>query len=794
MQQALLRSFDRLNKDDVKQVGGKNASLGEMITALKSERIPVPDGFATTAHAFRRFVSDNGMESDIRSWLSKHSSGEATLAQAGESIRQRILDGDFSRGFIDQITRAYERLGAHAKRQEAPVAVRSSATAEDLPDASFAGQQESFLNIRGIRPLLSAIKRCYASLYTDRAISYRIKQGYDHMEVALSVGVQLMVRSDKACSGVMFTLDTESGFPDMILVSGAWGLGDNVVQGTVRPDEFRVFKPLLDKDGLTPIVEKRLGTKARTMVLAKGWGKTTRNERTLVRDRRRFVLDDQEILQLARWAVVIEDHYGMAMDIEWAKDGKTGGLFIVQARPETVHSQKEKGIMQSYHLKETGRELARGMPVGQGIGQGKVQVISDVADIEEFQEDNILVTEMTDPDWVPIMKKACGIVTERGGRTSHAAIVSREMGVPAVVGVEDARERLKDVGEVTVSCAQGDEGIIYEGHLDYEVDEIDLTTLPETRTEIMLNIARPAAAMQWWRLPAEGIGLARMEFIINNVVRAHPMALLNYDQLEDKDARRRIRKLTRDYEDRAEYFVDTLTQGISLVAASRYPAPAIVRMSDFKTNEYDKLVGGGQFEQHEQNPMLGFRGASRYISEAYSEAFALECRALKRVRETVGLDNVVVMIPFCRTLNEADLVLKAMAANGLIRGEKGLEVYVMAEVPSNIVLADDFARRFDGFSIGSNDLTQLVLGVDRDSEQLAHLFDERDEAVLRMIGTLIEQAHSRNRKVGICGQGPSDHPELATRLVRMGIDSISINPDSVVKVRENVHRIEQRLD
>lgn len=792
MQQALLRSFDKLDKDDIKHVGGKNASLGEMITALKSEQIPVPDGFATTAHAFRRFLADNGMESDIRNWLSQHDSGEISLAQAGKNIRERIMEGEFSRGFVDQINRGYERLGAHAKRKEVPVAVRSSATAEDLPDASFAGQQESFLNIRGIRPLLTAIKRCYASLYTDRAISYRIKQGFDHMEVALSVGVQLMVRSDKACSGVMFTLDTESGFPDMVLVSGAWGLGDNVVQGTVRPDEFRVFKPLLNKKGVTPIVEKRLGTKGKTMVLAKGGGKTTRNERTLVRDRRRFILDDDEILQLARWAVVIEEHYGMAMDIEWAKDGKTGGLYIVQARPETVHSQKEKGILQSYRLKETGKELARGMPVGQSIGHGRIQVISDASDIEEFQADNVLVTEMTDPDWVPIMKKASGIITERGGRTSHAAIVSREMGVPAIVGVEDAMEKLADVGEVTVSCAEGDEGIVYEGSLEYEVEEIDLTSLPKTRTEIMLNIARPAAAMRWWRLPVEGIGLARMEFIINNVVRAHPLALLHYDDLEDKKSRKRIRKLTRNYEDRGEYFVDTLAQGISLIAASRHPAPVIVRMSDFKSNEYDKLIGGNEFEHEEQNPMLGFRGASRYISEAYRDAFALECQAVKRVREEVGLDNVVVMIPFCRTLNEADQVLEEMANNGLIRGEKGLEVYVMAEVPSNIVLAADFARRFDGFSIGSNDLTQLVLGVDRDSQQLAHLFDERDKAVLQMIETLIEEAHAKNRKVGICGQGPSDHPDLAERLVRMGIDSISLNPDSVVKVREQVHRIEQR--
>jgi pyruvate,water dikinase len=621
---------------------------------------------------------------------------------------------------------------------------------------------------------------------------YRQEKGFDHQRVALSIGVQKMVRADKAGSGVMFTIDTETGFRDAAVINAAWGLGENVVQGTVNPDEYMVFKPLLANPGFTPIIEKNLGAKEKKLVYAVGGTKTTRNLDTARDERNTFVLDDDEILTLARWAVAIEQHYGKPMDIEWAKDGNTGRLFIVQARPETVQSRREAGYLKTYEMQQTGKRLLTGLAIGEAIAAGRVCHIRRATEIARFQDDAILVTEMTDPDWVPIMKRARGIVTDHGGRTCHAAIVSRELGIPAIVGTGKATEILKNGQEITISGAEGDQGYVYEGLLAFRETEVNLENLPETRTRIMMNIASPAAAFRWWRLPVKGIGLARMEFIINSIIKIHPLALLHFDQVADPEARREILALTQGYEDKVEYFVDNLSRGIAKIAASQYPEPVIVRTSDFKTNEYANLIGGQQFEFQENNPMLGFRGASRYYSDRYREGFALECRALKRVREEIGLTNVIVMIPFCRTLKEADRVLQVLGDNGLKRGEAGLLVYVMAEIPSNVILAEKFAERFDGFSIGSNDLTQLVLGVDRDSSELSELFDERDEAVTRMIQSLITSAHQVGRPVGICGQAPSDYPDFAEFLVSCGIDSISLNPDSVIKVIRRVAAAEGR--
>jgi len=785
-----IRWFKDLDSDDVPVVGGKNASLGEMIRVLKDEGIRVPDGFATTADAYWAFLEANDITEKIRSHLEDLQSGDVSLQQVGKMIRRLFRHGNFPEDIAEAIRKAYRELCERYEVDEVDVAVRSSATAEDLPEASFAGQQETFLNVTGEEELLEACRKCYASLFTDRAITYREEQGFDHMKVALSVGVQKMVRSDKASAGVMFTIDTETGFPDVVVINAAWGLGENVVQGAVTPDEYRVFKPVLGTESLKPIIEKSRGDKGQKMVYTTGGSETTKNVDTSRRERQSFVLDDEEILQLGRWAAVIEEHYGMPMDIEWAKDGETGELFIVQARPETVQSQKEAGSLKTYALKETGETLVTGLAIGEAIAAGDVCVIKSADEIDRFQDDAILVTGMTDPDWVPIMKQASGIITDYGGRTSHAAIVSRELGIPAIVGTGDATHILEDDQTVTISCAEGDQGYVYEGALEFEESQVDLEEVPETQTRIMMNIASPAAAFRWWRLPCHGIGLARMEFIVNNVIEAHPMALVRFDDLEDDQARRQIAQLTRGYEDKTEYFVDHLARGIAKIAASQYPDPVIVRMSDFKTNEYADLIGGKQFEPEEENPMLGFRGASRYYSDQYREGFALECRAIKRVREEIGLSNVVIMIPFCRTPEEADQVLDVLAENGLERDQNGLEVYVMCEVPSNVVLADQFAERFDGFSIGSNDLTQLVLGVDRDSAELAYLFDERNEAVKRMIRDLIEVAHQNGAKVGICGQAPSDYPEFAAFLVKAGIDSMSLNPDSVVEVKRRVAEVE----
>ena len=786
-----VRWLEDLDADATVEVGGKNASLGEMIRSLKGKDIRVPGGFATTAAAYRAFVEENDLKEKIGSLVAEWQSGDAPLEKVGRSVRRLFRHGDIPEALAEAVREAYGELSRRSEVDEADVAVRSSATAEDLPEASFAGQQETYLNVTGAEDLLDACRKCYASLFTDRAIAYREEQGFDHLEVALSVGVQKMVRSDKAGAGVMFTIDTDSGFPDVVVINAAWGLGENVVQGTVTPDEYMVFKPLLKNRDLAPIVDKRLGQKEKKMVYAGGGSATTRNVDTPREERRRLVLTDDEILQLARWACTIEDHYGKPMDIEWAKDGRSGELVIVQARPETVESQKAAGKLKQYRLEEEGRTLVSGLAIGQAIAAGKVNLIRSAEEIDRFEEGSVLVTEMTDPDWVPIMKQAAGIVTDYGGRTSHAAIVSRELGIAAVVGCGDATETLKDGREVTLSCAEGAEGRVYEGILDFEEEEIDLDDIPETRTRIMMNIASPPAAFRWWRIPCKGIGLARMEYVINNVIQAHPLALIHFDDLEDEDDRRRIEKLTRGYADKSAYFVDHLARGLAKIAASGHPHPVIVRMSDFKTNEYANLIGGRAFEPEEANPMLGFRGASRYTSDAYKQAFALECRAVRRVRETIGLDNVVVMIPFCRTVREAEQVLAVMAENGLERGRDGLEVYVMAEIPSNVILADRFAEHFDGFSIGSNDLTQLVLGVDRDSQKLSDLFDEQDEAVRRMIADLIATAHESGRKVGICGQAPSDHPEFAAFLVKAGIDSISLNPDSIIAVTRQVAETER---
>jgi len=786
-----IRWFEDLSSQDVAEVGGKNASLGEMIGTLQAEGIRVPGGFATTADAYRRYLQENDLAEKIESRLDDYRKGEKPLHKTGDSIRRMIRRGSWPDDLALDIRDAYRELCRRSGEEEVDVAVRSSATAEDLPDASFAGQQETFLNISGEEELLDACRKCYASLFTDRAISYRENKGFDHMQVALSVGVQKMVRSDQAGAGVMFSIDTDTGFPDLVVIDAAWGLGENVVQGTVTPDNYTVFKPLLAHRDLKPILHKKLGGKEKKMVYARRAGQTTRNIDTSAKERRSFVLSDAEILQLARWAAVIEDHYGRPMDMEWAKDGASRELFIVQARPETVQSRKEAGVLKTYTLRQQGEVLLTGLAVGEAIAAGRAQVIKSASEIDRFEEGNILVTGMTDPDWVPIMKKAAGIITDHGGRTSHAAIVSRELGIAAVIGTDHGTGELEDGQEVTLSCAEGDQGKIYQGILEYDEAEVNLEDLPEIKTQIMMNIASPAAAFRWWRLPCRGIGLARMEFIINNIIQAHPMALLNYDQLEDKDAKKQIRELTRNYDDKSEYFVDQLTQGIATIAASQYPDPVILRMSDFKTNEYADLIGGSQFEFAEENPMLGFRGASRYYHERYRAGFALECAAVKRVRETIGLDNLVVMIPFCRTLGEADRVLEVMAEEGLVRGQKGLEIYVMVEIPANVVLAEKFAERFDGFSIGSNDLTQLTLGIDRDSAILKELFDERDEAVTTSIAQVIRAANRTGTKIVICGQAPSDYPDFAAFLVEEGIDSISLNPDSVIGVIRRIAEVEK---
>ena len=784
--------FSECRRGDVGLVGGKNASLGELIAELEPKGISVPPGFATTSDAFRAYLAKNGLAKKISNELDKLAAGKASLQQSGKKVRKLMLKGEWPKVIANDILSAYRALCETAGERDVPVAVRSSATAEDLPDASFAGQQETFLNITGEAALLEACKRCYASLYTDRAISYRQVKGFAHDQIALSVGVQQMVRADTGGSGVMFSIDTETGFPDAVLINAAWGLGENVVQGAVDPDEYQVFKPFLGKAELVPILEKRLGAKAIKMIHDRDG--TPRNVPTSKEERRSFVLGDDEILELARQAKTIEEHYGQPMDMEWARDGVNGKLYIVQARPETVQSRADMGVLKSYAVEKPGEELVRGLSVGNAAVAGRICLIESAADIGRFVEGSVLVTGTTDPDWVPIMKRAAAIVTDHGGRTSHAAIVSRELGLPAIVGCGNATHVLHDQQDVTVNCSEGDEGIVTQGLSQVLVSEETLDDLPDTKTRVMLNLANPSAAFRWWRLPVDGVGLARMEFVVSNAVRVHPMALAHPERVTDPDTRAQIEALTAGYHSKPDYFVDTLSRGLSRIAAFCYPKPVIVRMSDFKTNEYADLLGGRDFEPDEENPMLGFRGASRYYSDNYSDGFALECRAIARLRGEMGFDNVVVMIPFCRTPEEADKVLSVMAKHGLKPGENGLEVYVMCEIPTNVIRAAEFAQRFDGFSIGSNDLTQLTLGIDRDSDALASLFCEDDLSVLWMIETVIREAHSAGTKVGFCGQAPSNDPSYARHLVRYGIDTISVTPDSFVQVLRNVASAEGSLE
>ena len=791
MAQTPIAWFETLDRSDVARVGGKNASLGEMVRSLGERGVRVPPGFATAADVYWRFLEANGLNDIIAQQLMAFNAGKAALSETGGAIRAAFLRADWTDDLASAIIKAYRQLCDRVGEADVDVAVRSSATAEDLPDASFAGQQETFLNIRGEKALLQACKRCFASLFTDRAISYREVKGFDHLKVALSIGVQQMVRADLASSGVMFSIDTETGFDRIVLINAAWGLGETVVQGTVDPDEYQVFKPLLADDALKPIVHKNQGEKAIKMVYASGGEQPTRTVPTSQAERQAFVLAEEEILQLARWACEIEQHYGMAMDMEWAKDGRSGEIFIVQARPETVQSHAQADAYKSYRIKSKGRTLVTGLSIGGAIVNGPVCLIRNAKEIERFVDGAVLVTENTDPDWVPIMKRAAAVVTDHGGRTSHAAIVSRELGLPAIVGARDATNVLHDDQEVAVSCAEGDEGFVYEGAAEFDVEEHNIASIPPTQTQVMFNLANPAAAFRWWQLPVDGVGLARMEFVVSNHVKIHPMALAHFDALVDENIRNTIADLTHGYESKTDYFVDRLARGLARIAAAFHPKPVIVRMSDFKTNEYAGLIGGAKFEPNEANPMIGFRGASRYYSPRYRDGFALECQAIRRLRDEMGFANVVVMIPFCRSIKEADRVLDVMTENGLKRGANGLQVYVMCEIPSNVILADAFAKRFDGFSIGSNDLTQLTLGVDRDSEDLAELFDEQDPAVKWMIQKVIEEAHKAGAKVGLCGQAPSDHPKFARFLVECGIDSISVSPDSFVAVKQHVAAAEQ---
>jgi pyruvate,water dikinase len=782
--------FEDLSRGDVALVGGKNSSLGEMVQQLGKKGIKVPGGFATTADAYRAYLAANDLEARIDEVVTRWQDHRITLQEAGQQIRAMVLHGEWPKDIEADILKSYRELSRRAGTRDLPVAVRSSATAEDLPDASFAGQQETYLNIRGDAAVLAACRRCYASLFTDRAMTYRQLKGFGHTKVALSVGVQRMVRSDTGGSGVMFSIDTESGFDKVALITAAWGLGENVVQGAVNPDEYEVYKPFLGNRKLKPIVKKTLGSKQIKMIYAAEQGAATKNVPTSKAERAAFVLSDAEILDLARMAATIEAHYGLPMDMEWARDGDTGELFIVQARPETVQSRAAAGEIRSYTVKKAGKPLVTGLSVGSAVATGRVSIIESARDIDKFVDGSILVTGTTDPDWVPIMKRASAIVTDHGGRTSHAAIVSRELGLPAIVGTGNATHVLHDEQEVTVSCTGGDEGVVHEGIAEFTSDVLRLDDLPRTKTNVMLNMANPSAAFRWWRLPADGVGLARMEFVIMNALKVHPMALVHFDSLGDEAAKAQIAELTKGFADKTEYFVDGLARGLSQIAAVAYPRPVIVRMSDFKTNEYADLLGGREFEPNEENPMIGFRGASRYYSPRYEAGFALECKAIHRLRKEMGFDNVVMMIPFCRSPVEADRVLATMARHGLKRGKDGLQVYVMGEIPANVILAEDFADRFDGFSIGSNDLTQLTLGVDRDSEALAEQFDESNPAVLWMIESLIARAHKAGAKVGLCGQAPSNDPAFAKLLVDAGIDSISVTPDSFIAVKRNVAEAE----
>lgn len=790
--------FEDLKIEDVPSVGGKNASLGEMIRTLGEKGVNVPSGFAVTAYAYKYTIEKAGVDKKIKEILADLDTHDVNnLAERGEKIRNLIKNTPLPNELEEDICKHYREMEKRYGKN-CDVAVRSSATAEDLPDASFAGQQETFLNVRGEEDLLEKVRQCFASLFTNRAISYRVDKGFDHFSVYISVGVQKMVRSDLASSGVMFSIDTESGFQNAVYITGAYGLGENVVQGAVNPDQFYVFKPTLKND-FKPILEKKVGSKEKRMIYG---DKGTIQQEVTDEDKQKFVINDDEIIKLAKWASIIEDHYQKPMDIEWAKDGNTGDLYIVQARPETVHSQKDAAVMKTYVLEEKGNIIVEGEAVGSKIGQGVANVIKNAKDISKFQKGQVLVTDMTDPDWEPIMKIAGAIVTNRGGRTCHAAIISRELGIPCVIGTGNGTETIQPGTNVTVDCSEG-VGRIYEGLLKFKVDEIKLDNLPKTKTQIMMNVGVPEKAFQQGQIPNNGVGLAREEFIINSYIGIHPLALIEYDKLKQSGSEnpkvaetiKKIDEKTKGYENKVEFFVDTLTRGIAKIAAGFYPNDVIVRLSDFKTNEYFNLIGGFLYEPKENNPMIGWRGASRYYDEKYKPAFGLECQAIKKARDEMGLTNIKPMIPFCRTPEEGQKVIQIMNEYGLKQGENGLEIYVMCEIPSNVVVADQFANIFDGFSIGSNDLTQLTLGLDRDSDLVAHIFDERNDAVKRLVKQVIDTAHAHvpRRKVGICGQAPSDFPEFAEFLVECGIDSISLNPDTVVKTRLKIAEAEQRF-
>jgi pyruvate, water dikinase len=794
-----IRWFEELSIDDVPTVGGKNASLGEMYRELTPKGIRVPNGFAITAEAYREVLTQSNSWEALKEALDGLDPGDAAdLARRGAKARKIVYGAPLPEDMQQEILTAFERM-KQEYGEEMSVAVRSSATAEDLPTASFAGQQESYLNVDGTDLLLDVCRRCFASLFTDRAIHYRIDNGFDHFKVALSVGVQKMVRSDLESSGVMFSLDTETGFRDVVFITAAWGLGENVVQGAVEPDEFYVHKPTFEV-GYKAVLRRTVGSKKIKMIYATGGSKdTTRNVPVSQLDRRRYCISDQDVLTLADYAIKIEKHYSekagvdRPMDMEWAKDGLDGQLYMVQARPETVESQREGNILRQYHLRSDGETLINGYAIGTKISSGRARYIRDVAHLHEFRPGEVLVADTTTPDWEPVMKMAAAIVTNRGGRTCHAAIIARELGVPAVVGCDTATSNVPDGETVTVSCAAGDEGRVYRGELDFEVIETDLSGMGKPRTQIMLNLGNPDLAFATACLPNEGVGLARLEFIINEYIKAHPMALLYPEKVTDENTRKDLESLFAYYADGADYFVRKLSEGVGTIAAAFWPKPVVVRMSDFKTNEYATLLGGSDFEPHEENPMIGFRGAARYIHPNYAQGFGLECTAMKRVRETMGLTNVKLMIPFCRRIEEAEKVLEVMAKNGLKRGENDLEIYVMCEIPNNVIMIDEFSKLFDGFSIGSNDLTQLTLGVDRDSEIVSFDFDERDPGVKTMIRMAVEGARRNNRHSGLCGQAPSDYPEMAEYLVELGIDSMSLNPDTVLSTTQHILEVEARL-
>lgn len=778
MTQYVLR-LDQAGMNDVDKVGGKNASLGEMITELSEAGVRVPGGFATTADAYREFLAHGGLADRINARLNELDADDTqALAKTGGEIRSWIMQADFQPALDQAIVAAYDEM--RGDQDEINVAVRSSATAEDLPDASFAGQQETFLNIRGLDNIKHAIKEVFASLYNDRAISYRVHQGFAHAEVALSAGIQRMVRSETASSGVMFSLDTESGFQHVVFITAAYGLGETVVQGAVNPDEFYVYKPTL-KQNVPAILRRTLGSKAIKMIYTEDGsaGKAVETVDVSYADRNRFCIDDADVEELARIAVTIEKHYGRPMDIEWARDGDDGQLYIVQARPETVRSQTQQAVIERYLMKETGSVLVEGRSIGHRIGSGPVRLVASIDQMHHVQPGDVLVTDMTDPDWEPVMKRASAIVTNRGGRTCHAAIIARELGIPAIVGCGDATELLVDGAEVTVSCAEGDTGRVYSGLLEFEHQTNNVSSMPSLPFDVMMNVGNPDRAFDFQALPNAGVGLARLEFIINRMIGVHPKALLNIEE-QPRSVRQVIERRIAGYASPVDFYVEKLVEGISTLAAAFYPKKVIVRMSDFKSNEYGHLIGGDAFEPHEENPMLGFRGAARYISDQFRDCFELECKALKRVRDVMKLTNVEIMVPFVRTPGEAKQVVELLAENGLKRGQNGLKLIMMCEIPSNALLADQFLEHFDGFSIGSNDLTQLTLGLDRDSGIIAHLFDERNEAVKKLLEMAISACKAQGKYVGICGQGPSDHPDFARWLMDQGINSVSLNPDSVL--------------